>query len=115
METRNLTDHNVVIVYMSSCYADKQVDRSNAIRVEGFMSDACFDPVRLETQRDLVDLIFEEVPEELKNKSSWSQLRDLTADKIGVNKYGEYWTDLYIRADHLYQIGVAFGKIDVNK
>lgn len=115
METRYLTDHNVVIVYISSCYKDKQVDRSNAIKVEGFMINACFDPVRLETQRDLVDLMFDEVPEELKVKSSWSQLLDLPADKVGRNKYGEYWTDLYIRADHLYQIGVAFGKIDVNK
>ncbi len=110
MSTYALSGKNMHEIFLD-CLCENSGDSSNdGIRVVGYMTILTFDPKKLSTNKERIDLMYQEMPDVLLKKFYWDIL---FPDGCYERKDGTIWTKLNFQADQLFQLGVAVGKIDI--
>ena len=101
-----LTSDNVEIVF-SDCLFVEDEDTTNHIKAEGITSTVGFHPERLAAHKKDVQTMLQCMPDEFQDKKGggWSFL-NACQDKNGCQ-----WTDLHLRMEQLFQLGVGLGLV----
>ncbi len=102
----DLTSENVENVFMDCLFADGE-NNDNHIKAEGITSTVGFHPDRLLEHKVDVREMLENLPGEFQNDESggggWSFLNACQ------NKEGSQWTDLHLRMEQLFLLGIGLG------
>lgn len=105
------TSENVENIFVT-CLLDKDdtinalENPNDAIKVEGIMSNVGFHPDRIKEHTDDIVSMLDDLPNEFKadGGGGWSFLNACN------DKDGNQWTDLHMRMEQLFMLGMAAGK-----
>ena len=107
-----LTSENVENIFVTCLFEDKDdtinalENPNDAIKVEGIMSNVGFHPDRIKEHTDDIVSMLDDLPNEFKadGGGGWSFLNACN------DKDGNQWTDLHMRMEQLFMLGMAAGK-----
>lgn len=101
-----LTSERVEKIFMDCLFKEGE-DTTNYIKAEGIVRDAGFHPERLNSHKQEIEEMLNELPDQFKKSigGGWTFLNACN------NKYGNQWTDLHSRMEQLFQLGIAIGKV----
>ncbi len=105
------TSENVENIFVT-CLLDKDdtinalENPNDAIKVEGIMSNVGFHPDRIKEHTDDIVSMLDDLPNEFMadGGGGWSFLNACN------DKDGNQWTDLHMRMEQLFMLGMAAGK-----
>lgn len=102
-----LTARRVEAVFKDCLFRDGE-DTSVAVMAEGVTTTAGFHPERLNAHRGEIEELLGELPDNFKKDTGggWSFL------KACVDKNGNQWTGFHSIMEHLFQLGIATGKVE---
>ena len=92
-------------IFVNCIFKDKNGQTRTYLEVEGVMSDTYLDGDRLESHKDEILRLLDELPDEFKTPEGASFL-DACKDRRG-----EQWTYLHFPIDELFQLGMGIEKI----
>jgi hypothetical protein len=101
-----LNSERVEAIFME-CLFQEGEDTTGYISALGIRSDVGFHPQRLQSHRQEIEAMLDELPNEFK-KSSGGGSSFLHACN---DKHGNQWTDLHQRMEQLVQLGFGIGKV----
>ncbi len=101
-----LTSEKVENVF-NDCLFREDENTSNHIKAEGIMQSVGFHPDRLNSHKEEIIELLNELPEEFKRSrgGGWSFLQAC------VDRNGNQWTDLHLRMEQLFLLGIAIGMV----
>lgn len=106
-----LTSEKVERIFMDCLFKDEEVVNGKPIcdpvKVEGITSYIGFHPERIQSHKEEIIEMLNELPENfnLKTGGGWSFLCACN------DKHGEQWTSLHMRMEQLFQLGIGIGKV----
>lgn len=105
--TTKLTCTRVFEIYIS-CRL-RWSENVDGVRVEGGTHNAVFHPERLARHKAEIEEMLDELPDGFKKSGGggWS-FRNAYLDR-----HGNRWTDLHLRVDQLFMLGLAIGKVEL--
>ena len=105
--TPELDPQRVFEIYISCrLRGSENVD---GVRVEGGTHNATFHPERLERHKAEIEAMLDELPDKFKKTAGFGGWSFLGAY---YDKHGKQWTDLHMRVDQLFMLGLAVGKVE---
>lgn len=107
MNNININSRNMArLVYdtITDCLYSDSKDATNAVLVDGPIHNFGFNPERLESKRDIVQMLISELPENLKERAHFLELYK--------NKNGETWTEKDMDVESLVVLGIALGLLE---
>lgn len=106
-EQMELTAENVYKVFKNCLYQKKEIQdekfADECIHVSGIVNDFIFHPERLMAEKDHIEQMLSDLPDEFKH--GWTFLN------LCQTKSGKQWTDLHQTMEILMALGIAIGKI----
>ncbi len=89
------------------CLFKNDEDASNHIKAEGIVHNAEFHPDRLNSNKDVIEAMLDELPNEFKESGGggWSFLNACN------DKHGNQWTGLHLAMEQLILLGIAIDKV----
>jgi len=105
-ETMVLNPERVNAIFTDCLFGDGE-DTSKYVKAEGITSNVGFHPGRLEGHKAEIEAMLDELPDEFKKSGGggWSFLNACN------DKHGNQWTDLHLRMEQLFQLGIGIGKV----
>jgi len=97
-----LTSENVEQVFMDCLFKDGE-NTENHIQAEGIMDTVGFHPERLESHKEDVQAMLQELPNDFQTEKGGG-MSFLNACN---DKDGHQWTDLHLRMGQLFQLGIG--------
>lgn len=103
---QKLTPEKVESIFLD-CLFKEEEDTSNHIKAEGIVHTVGFHPGRLESHKEEVEELLEELPDEFKKSGGggWSFLNACN------DRHGNQWTGLHRTMEQLVLLGIAIGKV----
>lgn len=106
-----LTSERVEKIFMDCLFKNEEVIDGKPIfepvKAEGIMTNIGFHPERLQSHKEEIIEMLNELPENfhVKTGGGWSFLFACN------DKHGELWTGLHERMEQLFQLGIGIGKV----
>jgi len=102
-----LSSERVEAIFNDCLFKDGE-DTSNYVKAEGIAHNVGFHPERLQSHKAEIEAMLDELPDQFKKSGGggWSFLNAC------LDKHGEQWTDLHLRMEQLFQLGIAIGKVE---
>lgn len=104
--TTTLTSQRVEEIFIDCLFTDDE-DHSDHVEAKGIINIAWFHPERLESHRDEIVSLLNELPEPFHEGGGggWSFLQACE------DKHGHQWTGLHLRMEQLFLLGMAIGRV----
>lgn len=101
-----LTAERVNEIFLDCLFRDGE-NTSNHVMAEGIVTNVGFHPDRLNSHKDEVVAMLDELPDEFKKSGGggWSFLNACD------DKHGNQWTGLHQTMEQLFLLGIALGKV----
>lgn len=106
MRAEKLTGSKVDTIFLD-CLFKEEEDKTNYCEAEGIMNTVGFHPDRLETHKEEIIELLQELPDEFQKSKGggWSFLNACN------DKHGNQWTGLHQTVEQLLLLGIAIGKV----
>ena len=108
MDALTVLSSEQVNAIFTDCLFQDDEDTSEHIKAEGITMTVGFHPERLESHRVEIEAMLGELPDEFQESGGggWSFLNACN------DKHGNQWTGSHQRMEHLFQLGIAIGKVE---
>jgi len=107
MGTDTLLNPEFVQAIFNDCLFKPGEDTSNHVKAEGISCNIGFHPARLESHKDEIVAMLDELPDDFK-ESGGGGMSFLNACN---DKHGNQWTGFHQRMEQLFQLGIGIGKV----
>ena len=106
-EINGLTAERVEYIFMDCLFKDDELPAEEYIPAPGITSSVGFHPERVESYKDEIAKMLGELPDEFQ-ETGGGGMSFLNACN---DKHGNQWTGMHETMEHLFQLGLAVGKV----